>query len=179
MVFQIFIRLLFQLVSKWWKRTIVYVKQLGKSLLILFVYVDDILLAGNDMKMIVTTKMWLSSIFEMKDMGEANYVLGVKILRDCSKKLLGFSQKTYIKMILKWFYMHNSKPIDTPIEKGHTLSLEDCPKLEKEKREMARVPYLQLEVWCMLCCVLNQTFVLQLVWLVVIKVIQDLFIAKQ
>ena len=78
-----------------------YVKQLGKSLLILFVYVDDILLVGNDMKMIVTTKMWLSSIFEMKDMGEANYVLGVKILRDCSKKLLGFSQKTYIKMILK------------------------------------------------------------------------------
>ena len=78
-----------------------YVKQLGKSLLILFVYVDDILLAENDMKMIVTTKMWLSSIFEMKDMGEAYYVLGVKILRDCSKKLLGFSQKTYIKMILK------------------------------------------------------------------------------
>ena len=37
--------------------------------------------------------------------------------------------------------MHNSKPIDTPIEKGHTLSLEDFPKLEKEKREMARVPY--------------------------------------
>ena len=37
--------------------------------------------------------------------------------------------------------MHNSKHIDTPIEKGHTLSLEDCPKLEKEKREMARVPY--------------------------------------
>ena len=64
-------------------------------------YVDDILLVGNDMKMIVTTKMWLSSIFEMKDMGEANYVLGVKVLRDCSKKLLGFSQKTYIKMILK------------------------------------------------------------------------------
>ena len=78
-----------------------YVKQLGKSLLILFVYVDDILLARNDMKMIVTTKMWLSSIFEMKDIGEANYVLGVKILRDHSKKLLGFSQKTYIKMILK------------------------------------------------------------------------------
>jgi len=37
--------------------------------------------------------------------------------------------------------MHNSKPMDTPIEKGHTLSLEDCPKSEKEKREMARVPY--------------------------------------
>jgi hypothetical protein len=42
--------------------------------LILSLYVDDILLAENDMKMIVL-------YFEM-DMGEANYVLGVKILRD-------------------------------------------------------------------------------------------------
>ena len=77
----------------------------------------------------------------MKDMGEANYVLGVKIFRDRSKKLLGLSQETYIMMILERFRMHNSKPIDTPIEKGHTLSLEDCPKSEKEKKEMARVPY--------------------------------------
>ncbi|KAK2975771.1 hypothetical protein RJ640_014594 [Escallonia rubra] len=35
--------------------------------------------AGNDMSSIVSTKQWLSSTFEMKDMGEANYVLGVKI----------------------------------------------------------------------------------------------------
>ena len=50
--------------------------------------------------------------------------------------------------------MHNSKPIDTPIEKGHTLSLEDCPKLEKEKREMARVPYASAVgsmMYAMLC----------------------------
>ena len=52
---------------------------------------DDILLAGNDMEMIVTTKRWLSSIFEMKDMRKANYVLGVKFFRDHSKKLLGLS----------------------------------------------------------------------------------------
>ena len=44
-------------------------------------------------------------------------------------------------MILEQFHMHNSKPIDTLIEKGHTLSLDDCPKSEKEKREMTRVPY--------------------------------------
>ncbi|KAK2985541.1 hypothetical protein RJ640_006428 [Escallonia rubra] len=44
--------------------------------------------AGNDMSSIVATKQWLSSTFEMKDMGEANYVLGVKIVRDRSKRLL-------------------------------------------------------------------------------------------
>ena len=74
----------------------VYVKQSGKSLLILSLYLDDILLAGNDTQMIVTTKRWFSLIFEM-DMGEANYVLKVMILKDHSKKLLGLSQETYIR----------------------------------------------------------------------------------
>ena len=42
-------------------------------------------------------KKLLSSNFEMKNMGEANYVLSVKIVRDFAKKLLGLSQETYIK----------------------------------------------------------------------------------
>ena len=75
-------------------------------------YVDDILLAGNDMEMIIATKRWLSSNFEMKDMGEADYILGIKILKDRSKKLLGLSQQTYIKKVLECFQMHNCKPID-------------------------------------------------------------------
>ena len=69
----------------------VYVKWSKGSFIILSLYVDDILLAGNDMEMIITTKGWLSSNFEMKDMGEVDYILGVKILRDCSKKLLSLS----------------------------------------------------------------------------------------
>uniref|UniRef100_A0A2N9GFI1 Reverse transcriptase Ty1/copia-type domain-containing protein n=1 Tax=Fagus sylvatica TaxID=28930 RepID=A0A2N9GFI1_FAGSY len=80
-------------------------------------YIKKILEPRNDMDSIVTTKKWLSSTFEMKDMGEANFVLGVKITRDRSKKLLSLSQGTYIKKILERFHMHNSKPIDTPMEK--------------------------------------------------------------
>ena len=69
----------------------VYIKRSKGSCIILSLYVDDILLAGNDMEMIITTKGWLSSNFEMKDMGEVDYILGVKILRDCSKNLLSLS----------------------------------------------------------------------------------------
>ena len=101
-----------------------YLKQSKRSILILSLYVDDILLAGNDMDSIVTTKKWLSSTFEMMDMGEANFVLGVKITRDRSMKLLSLSQWTYIKKILECFHIHNSKPINTPMEKGYTLSLD-------------------------------------------------------
>lgn len=100
------------------------------KILILSLYVDDILLAGNDLELIVATKEWLSSTFEMKDMGQADYVLGS---RDRSKRLLSLSQETYIK----WFRMHNSKPVDTPMEKGLVLSAEQSPKTEEEKRQMA------------------------------------------
>ena len=92
----------------------VYLKRSKRSILILSLYVDDILLVGNDMDSIVTTKKWLSSTFEMKDMDEANFVLGVKITKDHSKKFLSLSQGTYIKKILERFHIHNSKPIDTP-----------------------------------------------------------------
>jgi hypothetical protein len=107
----------------------------------LLLYVDDILLAGNDMDSIVTTKKWLSSTFEIKDMGEANFVLGVKITRDRSKKLLSLSHGTYIKKILECFHMHNSKPIDILMEKGCTLSLDQCPKNDEENNQMSKVPY--------------------------------------
>ena len=80
----------------------VYVKWSKGNFLILSLYVNDILLAKNDKK-IITTQGWLSSKFEMKDMGEASYVLGVKILRDHSRKLFGLSQETYIKKILERF----------------------------------------------------------------------------
>ena len=52
------------------------------------------------MDSIIATKKWLSSTFEMKDMGDTNFLLGVKINRDRSKKILSLSYRTYIKKIL-------------------------------------------------------------------------------
>ena len=69
----------------------VYVKRSNGIFLILSLYVDDIFLARNDMDLIDSTKKWLSSNFKMKDLGEVNFMLEVKILRDRSKKLLGLS----------------------------------------------------------------------------------------
>ena len=119
----------------------VYVKRSKGSFIILSLYVDDILLACNDMEMIIATKGWLSSNFKMKDMGEADYILGVKILRDRSKKLLGLSQQTYIEKVLERFQMHNCKPIDTPVAKNESLSFDMYPKTQDEKEKIARVSY--------------------------------------
>jgi len=72
----------------WFQKTIVYVKRTTREIMFLTLYVDDKLLAGNNLKMINAIKQWLSSVFEMKDMGEAKYVLGVEIVRNRPKKLL-------------------------------------------------------------------------------------------
>ena len=62
---------------------------------------DNILLASSDVSLLLETKKFLSSKFDMKDFGEASFVLEIEIHRDRSKGVLGLSQKEYIKKILK------------------------------------------------------------------------------
>ena len=66
---------------------------------------DDILLIGNDIPMLQSVKASLNNNFSMKDSGEAAYILGIKIYRDRSKRLIGLIQDTYIDKVLKQFNM--------------------------------------------------------------------------
>jgi hypothetical protein len=65
----------------------------GTKFLFLILYVDDILLASSDLGLLHKTKEFLSKNFEMKDMGEVTYVIGIEIFRDRTRGLLGLSQK--------------------------------------------------------------------------------------
>ena len=57
----------------------IYAKFQGREYIFLVLYVDDILLASSNMALLLETKKFLSSNFDMKDMGEASYVLGIEI----------------------------------------------------------------------------------------------------
>jgi hypothetical protein len=52
---------------------------------------------NSDVSLLLETKKFLSSKFDMKDLGEAYFVLGIEIYRDRSKGTLGPSQNTYIE----------------------------------------------------------------------------------
>jgi len=71
--------------------------------------------------------------FEMKDLGEASFVLGIKILGDHSQVILRLSQESYINKVLDKFGMKDSKPGDTPIAKGDKFSLKQCPNNDIER----------------------------------------------
>ena len=82
-----------------------YLKRSKKSFVILSLYVDDVLIAGNNKSLITAARDWLSSNFDTKDMDEANYILGVKIVCNHSKRFFGLSQDAYIQKILERFQM--------------------------------------------------------------------------
>ncbi|KAL0445778.1 UNVERIFIED_CONTAM: Retrovirus-related Pol polyprotein from transposon RE2 [Sesamum latifolium] len=87
----------------------IYKKISGSSVAYLVLYVDDILLIGNDVKILGDIKAWLSTQFSMKKMGEASYILCIKIYRDRSRRMLGLTQSSYIEKVLKRFKMEHSK----------------------------------------------------------------------
>jgi hypothetical protein len=119
----------------------VYTKFKNGKYIFLILYVDDILLASSDVNLLMETKKFLSSNFDMKDLGEASFVLGIEIHRDRRKGVIGLSQKAYIKKVLKKFSMHACSPSPAPIVKGGRFGEHQCPKNEYEINQMKAVPY--------------------------------------
>ena len=93
----------------------VYIKVSGRKFIILVLYIDDILLTANDVGLLHDIKKFLSKKFEMKDMDEAFYVIGIEIFYDRSQGLLGLSQRTYIEIVLERFRMERCSTGIVPI----------------------------------------------------------------
>ena len=93
----------------------IYKKVSGSSVAFLILYVDDILLIGNDVQMLESAKDSLKNSFSMKDLGEAAYILGIKIYRDRSRHLIKLAMSTYLYKILTEFKMDQSKKEFLPV----------------------------------------------------------------
>ena len=79
----------------------IYNKVSGSYVAFLILYVDDILLIGNDIEFLDSIKGYLNKSFSMKDLREATYILGIKIYKDRSRCLIRLSMSTYLDKILE------------------------------------------------------------------------------
>ncbi|GJW24172.1 retrovirus-related pol polyprotein from transposon TNT 1-94 [Tanacetum coccineum] len=118
----------------------IYLKMSRSNFIILVLYVDDILLASNNIDLLHESKCFLSRNFDMKDLGEASYVIGIEIHRDRANGKLGLSQKAYIERILNRFNMQCCSLTLAPVIKGDVFESYQCPKTEVEYKEMKRIP---------------------------------------
>ncbi|GJS75778.1 putative RNA-directed DNA polymerase [Tanacetum coccineum] len=114
----------------------VYLKMSGSNFIILLLYVDDIILASNNIDLLHESKRFLSRNFDKKDLGEASYVIGIEIHRDRANGRLGLSQKAYIERILNRFNMQHCFLTVAPVIKGDIFGSHQCPKTEVEYEEM-------------------------------------------
>ena len=113
--------------------TCLYMKQVGAEFIIIALYVDDLLLANNNNKLLQKEKDSLKEQFCMKDLGEAHYLLGIQIKRNRAEKKMLLHQNTYLSNLLQKYGMQNCRAVTTPQVPGSTLSANKSDPIHKQK----------------------------------------------
>ncbi|XP_043700114.1 uncharacterized protein LOC122650799 [Telopea speciosissima] len=108
----------------------VFIRRQGSKLVVLVVYVDDIIISGNDESGIADVKSYLHKQFQMKDLGHLSYFLGIEVLR--SKKGISLSQRKYVLDLLSDTGMLASKPADTPMDPHQKFGKDDGDNFDDE-----------------------------------------------
>lgn len=120
-----------------------YVKN-GKSLRVL-IYVDDLVVAGNDKDMLAKFKAYLSKCFKMKDLGKLKYFLGIEVARGPLGMYL--TQRKYALDIITEAGLLAGKPVLTPMEQNHKLLADKGPLYAdpvRFRRLVGRLVYLTI-----------------------------------
>lgn len=98
-------------------------KHKGNNLLIVSLYVDDLLVTGDDTKLVEEFKQEMMQAFEMTDLGLMSYFLGLEIKQSDDEVFI--FQRKYAKEILKKFQMKEYKAISTPMNQREKFTKED------------------------------------------------------
>ena len=96
-----------------------HTKSVNDDHVIICLYVDDMLIFGTCNDIVFKTKSFLASKFDMKDMGEASVILGVKIIRKGDNILP--SQEHYVEKLLRKYIYYDFKSVSTPYDVNSQL----------------------------------------------------------
>ena len=95
--------------------------------MILILYVDDLLLLGEDLSKIEDVKRQLGKLYQMKDLGPASSYLGIRITRDRNTRAIWIDQQVYIEKALKRFKLQDANSTKTPLPAGIHLEKSEVP----------------------------------------------------
>jgi hypothetical protein len=109
----------------------------------LIIYVDDMIITGDDMEEISRLQEQLATEFEMKNLGGLKYFLGIEVAR--TKQGISLSQRRYVLDLLSEAGLLDCKPVDTPIVQNHNLgkcTTQILANKERYQRLVGKLIYL-------------------------------------
>ena len=117
----------------------------GDIFMALLVYVDDLVLTGNNPVACAEFKSYLNSCFHIKDLGPLKYFLGIEVAR--SPHGLFLCQRKYALEIIEECGLLGSKPVAFPMEANHRLAVDESPLIKdptRYRRLVGRLIYLTI-----------------------------------
>ena len=121
-----------------------YVYYHNMILIIIALYVDDMLAANNSATTWAKIKRQLKEKFNITEMGEAHFLLGMEITHDRPNWTITLSQKCYIQDICEQYGMADTNTVCTPMNMNTPLSITQSPQTDTKHAEMKSVPYQSL-----------------------------------
>jgi transposase InsO family protein len=104
-------------------------------------YTDDVFGASNNDEEIERRKGEIGRVWEIKDVGETEYFLGMRVHQDLHSGTIRLTQRPYWEHVLNRFQLDNVVPRNIPLPVGIILDNGMSPKTESEKKEMSDKPY--------------------------------------
>jgi len=99
------------------------------------IYVDDMAIVRKGIPGVVLFKQNLSKDFEITDLGQLKFILGILVTRDHPNRLIHLNQSAYITQVLARFGMSDAKPVSIPLAVKHSLFTSQSPSSEIEQNE--------------------------------------------
>lgn len=119
----------------------VYFKRSKDEHTVITVSVDDMAVTSKHLRHITQFKDDLRQHFEITDLGELNWLLGLKVQRDRTARTITLSQRAYVDTVLERFGLTDAKTAQTPMEAGTLLSDAQSPATHAQHEAMQNVPY--------------------------------------
>ena len=105
----------------------VYIRRQEACITIIALYVDDLLIACSHLTSLIQLKKQLTRQFDMEDLGEATFILGIDITRDRSRRTISIGQSAYVTSLLERHGMSDCKAVSTPMERGFKAAMASPP----------------------------------------------------
>ena len=113
----------------------IYSKYEDNTYVVIYLYVDDMLIFGTSLEVLCETKKFLGSKFDMKDLGELEVILGITITR--TPNGFKFSQEHYVEKILRKFEHFDCKLVSTPYDSSSQLK-------KNKEHNITQIEYAQI-----------------------------------